>query len=93
MAKLDELIVENVKERLFTSNASPDTRIPDGASRGEKPRGTGSAAALKTELAATDERLRRLYRAIEDGIVDLDAHLKERIHTLKTGAGTRAGFP
>ena len=30
------------------------------------------------------EKLDRLYRAIEDGIVDLDAHLKDRIDTLKS---------
>jgi hypothetical protein len=35
-------------------------------------------------IAAKGEKLKRLYRAIEDGIVDLDAHLKERIETLMT---------
>jgi site-specific DNA recombinase len=35
------------------------------------------------EFAATNEKLNRLYRAIEDGIVDLDAQLKERINALK----------
>src|SRR5262249_37476610 len=40
--------------------------------------------SLTAELAAKGEKLKRLYQAIEDGIVDLDAHLKERIETLKT---------
>ena len=37
-----------------------------------------------SELAATNERLDRLYRAIENGIVDLDSQLKERVEALKT---------
>jgi hypothetical protein len=41
-------------------------------------------AALTAELAANGEKLKRLYRAIEVGIVELDADLKERIETLKT---------
>ncbi len=39
------------------------------------------------ELSANGEKLKRLYRAIEDGIVELDAHLKERVETLKTERG------
>jgi site-specific DNA recombinase len=41
-------------------------------------------ATLAVELAATNEKLNRLYRAIEDGIVDPDAQLKERVDALKT---------
>ena len=40
-------------------------------------------AALAAELVATNDKINRLYRAIEDGIVDLDAQLKERIDALK----------
>jgi len=35
-------------------------------------------------VADTDERLRRLYRSIEDGIVELDDILRERTATLKS---------
>src|SRR5262249_40038790 len=85
IAKLDALVIENVEERLFTPErltiileallerqSANDRAIHD------------RRAALTVELAANDEKLKRLYRAIEDGIVDLDAHLKERIETLKT---------
>jgi len=85
MGKLDGLVIENVKERLFTPErlatilemllerqSAHDRAIDD------------RRAALTAELAAKDEKLKRLYRAIEDGIVDLDVHLKERIETLKT---------
>ena len=46
-------------------------------------------AALAAELAGTNEKLKRFYRAIEDGIVDLDAQLKERIDALKVSAISR----
>jgi len=39
---------------------------------------------LRREVADTDERLRRLYRSIEDGIVELDEILRERTATLKS---------
>ena len=34
--------------------------------------------SLQREVTDTDERLRRLYRSIEDGIVELDDILRER---------------
>ena len=40
-------------------------------------------AALAAEFSTTNEKLNRLYRAIEDGIVDLDAQLKGRVDALK----------
>jgi hypothetical protein len=40
--------------------------------------------SLQREVADTEERLRRLYRSIEDGIVELDDVLRERAATLKS---------
>ena len=40
--------------------------------------------ALQREANDSDERLRRLYRSIEDGIVELDNILRERTATLKS---------
>ena len=85
MTKLDELIIENVKDRLFT----PERLITILESLFERQRAKNRAAedrraALAGELASANEKLNRLYRAIEDGIVDLDAQLKERIDVLKT---------
>ena len=85
MAKLDGLVIENVKERLFT----PERLTKILESLFERQRAKNRAvedrrAALAAELAATNEKLNRLYRAIEDGIVDLDAQLKERVNALKT---------
>lgn len=39
--------------------------------------------ALQREVTETNERLRRLYRSIEDGIIELDDILRERTTTLK----------
>jgi site-specific DNA recombinase len=43
----------------------------------------GRRTALEAEIASRDDRLKRLYRAIEEGIVDLDGDLKQRIQALK----------
>jgi site-specific DNA recombinase len=85
MAKLDGLIIENVKERLLTperlakilESLCERQRVKDRAAVDRR-------AALAGELASMNEKLNRLYRAIEDGIVDLDAQLKERVDALKT---------
>jgi hypothetical protein len=84
MTKLDGLVIENVKERLFT----PKRLTTILESLFERHRAMNRAvddrrSALAAELAVTNEKLNRLYRAIEDGIVDLDAHLKERVAALK----------
>jgi site-specific DNA recombinase len=85
MAKLDSIIIENVKERLFTRERLTTILETLLKRRSENDRAVQDRrAALTAELAAKGEKLKRLYRAIEDGIVDLDAHLKERIETLKT---------
>jgi site-specific DNA recombinase len=84
MAKLDGLVIENVKERLFTPERL--TRILKSLFARQRAKNRAvedRRAALTAELAATDEKLNRLYRAIEDGIIDLDAKLKERVDALK----------
>jgi site-specific DNA recombinase len=84
MAKLDRLVIENVKERLFT----PERLTKILESLVERQRAKNRAvddrrAALAAELAASNEKLNRLYRAIESGIVDLDHLLTERVDVLK----------
>ena len=43
------------------------------------------AGALEREVADAEERLRRLYRLIEDGVAELDGAFKERVNTLRAG--------
>jgi site-specific DNA recombinase len=85
MTKLDDLIIENVKDQLFSPERLKlilETLI---VRQGAKDKAVDDRrAALERELSSNEERLTRLYRAIEDGIVDLDAQLKDRIATIKT---------
>jgi hypothetical protein len=85
MAKLDDLVIANVKEHLFAPKrleAILEGLVAMQASKdGEVQR---RRATLEAELANTNDKLSRLYRAIGDDIVDLDQQLKDRIETLKT---------
>jgi hypothetical protein len=84
MAKLDALVINNVKERLLTPRrlteilqALIERQTKDLAVQGR-------CSALEAEVVTKNDKLNRLYRAIEDGIVELDNNLKERIRTLKS---------
>src|SRR5262249_33363931 len=39
--------------------------------------------ALQREMADAEERLKRLYRLVEDGVTDVDDVLKDRLNSLK----------
>ena len=84
MGKLDTLIIEGVKAQLLQPDrmstilgalldrqTTKDTAVEERRS------------VLKSEIKAKDEKLNRLYRAIEDGIVEADDQLRDRIKALK----------
>ena len=85
MAKLDDLVIANVKEHLFAprrlevilEGLVAMQALKDGEVQKRR-------ATLEAELADTNDKIGRLYRAIEDDIVGLDDQLKDRIKTLKT---------
>jgi site-specific DNA recombinase len=52
--------------------------------QGEPSDAPGRLVTLQREVADCDERPRRLYRSIEDGIIELDDILRERTATLKS---------
>ena len=84
MAKLDKLIVDNVKEHLFGGERV--ARILDALveRQGAKDQAVEERRkTLEAEITSRADRLQRLYRAIEEGIVELDADLKQRIQALK----------
>ena len=88
MAKLDDLIIANVKERLL----SPDrlTEILESIidKRTVQDRAVADRrTSLEASLSQARDKLARLYKAIEDGIVDLDDELKGRINALKDERG------
>ena len=85
MAKLDDLVIANVKERLLC----PSRLIHILEALIERQGAKDSAvqdrrAVLEAELIQKNEKLKRLYSAIENGIVELDLQLKDRIRGLKT---------
>jgi site-specific DNA recombinase len=85
MTKLDTLIIENVKDQLFGPERLKVILEALVERQSAKDRAVhGRRAALELELSSKEEKLGRLYHAIEDGIVELDAQLRDRIATLKT---------
>ena len=84
MGKLDTLIIEGVKAQLLQPDrmstilgalldrqTTKDTAVEERRS------------VLKSEIKAKDEKLNRLYRAIEDGVVETDDQLRDRIKAIK----------
>jgi site-specific DNA recombinase len=85
MAKLDSLVVNNVKERLLTPKRLTNILQALIERQGAKDLAVqGRRSALEAEVAIKNDKLKRLYLAIENGIVELDNELKERVRSLKT---------
>ncbi|MBC9880077.1 recombinase family protein [Bradyrhizobium sp. INPA01-394B] len=83
-ATLDEIVLTNLKQRVL----APDRIAELLKSLIERQAAKSEAAddrllALQKELTDCDDRLKRLYRSIEDGIVELDDILRERTAALK----------
>jgi site-specific DNA recombinase len=82
---LDEIVLTNLKTRVL----APD-RIADLLKSLMERRAAKSESvdvrllALQRELIDAEDRLKRLYRSIEDGIVELDDILRERTAALKS---------
>jgi site-specific DNA recombinase len=85
MAKLDTLDINNVKERLLAPRRLTEILQALIERQSSKDLAVqGRRSALEAEVATKNDKLKRLYRAIEDGIVELDGDLRERIRSLKT---------
>ena len=83
-ATLDDIVLSNLKARVL----APD-RIADRLKSLIERQTAKSESAdhrllpLQNEQSDAEERLKRLYRSIEDGIVELDDILRERTGALK----------
>jgi site-specific DNA recombinase len=83
-SKLDELVVDNVQNALLTPERLGSLLEALLERRALRDRAVAERCrALEAELAQKRDKLARLYRAIEDGIVNLDLDLKSRIRALK----------
>jgi site-specific DNA recombinase len=84
MEKLDDAVIENVQERLLAPERLAEILELIVERRASQDRAVADRRrTLEAELSQAKDKLARLYRAIEEGVVDLDADLKERTQTLK----------
>ncbi|MEW6397467.1 MAG: recombinase family protein [Pseudomonadota bacterium] len=82
---LDEIVVSNLKQRLFAPERLAELLQTLADRRSAKSLAEDNRlVSLRHQLSETEERLKRLYRSIEDGIVELDDILRERTATLKS---------
>ncbi|MGC1578679.1 MAG: recombinase family protein, partial [Beijerinckiaceae bacterium] len=84
MGILDDIVTENLKERLL----APDRMVALLQGLADRESAKANAVnervlALQGEVTECEERLKRLYRSIEDDIVELDDILRDRISSLK----------
>ena len=83
-ATLDEIVLTNLKQRVLAPDRIADllkSLIERQAAKSASV--DGRLLALQKELSDCEGRMKRLYRSIEDGIVELDDILRERTAALK----------
>ena len=83
-ATLDEIVLTNLKQCVLAPDRIADllkSLIERQAAKSES--ADGRLLGLQKELTDCEDRMKRLYRSIEDGIVELDDILRERTAALK----------
>jgi hypothetical protein len=84
MKKLDDLVITHLVKRLFHPERLTAILALVSARRAEKAIEIDRrVSTLQTEVTEADEKLKRLYKMVEEGITDLDDVLKQRITSLK----------
>ncbi|WP_374308368.1 recombinase family protein [Methylocella sp.] len=84
MAFLDDLVLRAIKEKLFT----PERLVECLAGLVEKRQLRNAQidqrlVSLQARIVEVEDRLKRLYRSLEEGVVEIDDLLKDRIGCLK----------
>jgi site-specific DNA recombinase len=84
MDKLDRLVTDSLVERLLHPERLAIMLSSLKVRRAEKAEGENKRLILlQREVSDAEDRLKRLYRLVEDGLTDLDDVLKERLDRLK----------
>ncbi|HEX2337634.1 MAG TPA: recombinase family protein, partial [Hyphomicrobiaceae bacterium] len=84
MDKLDGLVTGHLVERLFEPERLAAILASLTARRAERAESVnGRIVALQREVTDAEDRLKRLYRLVEDGVTDLDDVLRDRLNSLK----------
>lgn len=85
MEKLDRLVIEGVADKLLTPHRVEEILSALSNRAAAKDRAVAERRhQLEGELGTIRSKLSRLYSAIEEGVIELDGDLKERISQLKT---------
>ncbi len=84
MEKFDELILTHLTDRILTPGRL-QVLMTELRKRNQAAKETESQTikALEAQLKGAEDRLRRLYEAIEAGVVELDETLRGRVQALK----------
>src|SRR5215471_11554683 len=86
MEKLDRLVTDHLLERLFKPERIAVILASLSSHRAEQAVAVNARIlALQREMIDAEDKLKRLYRLVEDGLTDLDEVLKDRLNILKTG--------
>jgi hypothetical protein len=85
MAKLDTLVTTHMNERLFQPERLAMILSSLALRRSEKADAVNArVTTLQREVTDADDKLKRLYRLVEDGMTEIDDVLKDRLNSLKT---------
>lgn len=86
MDRLDHLVTKHLMDKLLAGNGLWELLSSLASRRAERAASVDARlAALEREATNAEDKLRRLYKLIEDGVAEMDDLLKERITALKTG--------
>ncbi len=84
MDRLDDLVTKHLMDKLLTGDRIWELLSTLATRRAERAASVDARlAALEREATNAEEKLKRLYKLIEDGVAEMDDLLKERITALK----------
>ena len=84
MDRLDYLVTKHLMDKLLTGDRIWELLSTLATRRAERAAAVDARlAALEREATNAEDKLKRLYKLIEDGVAEMDDLLKERITTLK----------
>jgi len=84
MDRLDYLVTRHLMDKLLSAERLNELLSTLASRRAERAAAVDARlAALEREATTAEEKLKRLYKLVEDGVAELDDLLKERIATLR----------
>jgi site-specific DNA recombinase len=84
MQKLDTLVTEHLLERLFRPERVAIILASLSSRRAEQAAALNvRITALQREMIDAEDKLKRLYRLVENGLTEVDEVLRDRLNTLK----------